>query len=79
MQIRRLCLTLDQPCPEGEAYEAFVSHPEHVLARLARDIGAPDVVEKSLDHPMQVPVAAGLLHWLHDTSVLESLTSQKGP
>ena len=54
-QIRRLCLTLEDPCPEGEAYEAFMTHPEHVLARLARDIGKPDVVEKSLDHPMQVP------------------------
>ncbi len=53
-QIRRLCLTLEQPCPEGEAFEVFMNSSEHVLARLARDIGARDVVEKNLDHAMQV-------------------------
>ena len=53
-QIRRLCESLTQKCPEGEAFERLLSEPSHVLARMARDIGAPDMVEKSLDHPMQV-------------------------
>ncbi len=54
MQIRRLCLSLKDPCPEGEAMEAFLTNPDHVLARMSRDISRPDVAVKNLDHPMQV-------------------------
>lgn len=54
MQIRRLCLSLKDPCPEGEAMDVFLANPDHVLARVSRDISRPDVAIKNLDHPMQV-------------------------
>jgi hypothetical protein len=53
-QIKRLCLSLTEPSPEGEELEAFLAEPSHVLARISRDISRPDVVVKNLDHPMQV-------------------------
>ncbi|CAL8464659.1 g4194 [Coccomyxa elongata] len=62
-EIRRLCLSLKDPCPEGEAMEAFLANPDHVLARVSRDISRPDVAIKNLDHPMQAIVA----HEEHDT------------
>ncbi len=54
MQIRRLCLTLTEESPEGAELEVFMAHPNHVLARVSRDISAEDVVVQNLDKPMQV-------------------------
>ncbi len=54
MQIKRLCLSLPEQAPEGAALEAFLAHPDHVLARVSRDISQPDVAVFSLEKPMQV-------------------------
>ena len=54
VQIRRLCQSLTEKAPEGEALEAFLANPNHILARMSRDISAPDVAAASLDKPMQV-------------------------
>ena len=54
MQIRRLCLSLTEESPEGAELEAFLAHPNHVLARVSRDISADDVRVNNLEKPMQV-------------------------
>ena len=54
LQIKRLCLSLPEQAPESAALEAFLAHPDHVLARVARDISQPDVAVSSLEKPMQV-------------------------
>ena len=54
LQIRRLCRSLTETAPEGAALEEFLAHPNHVLARVCREISQPDVVVASLDKPMQV-------------------------
>lgn len=54
MQIRRLCLSLTEESPEGAELEAFLAHPNHVLARVSRDISEDDVRVNNLDKPMQV-------------------------
>ena len=54
VQIKRLCLSLQEQAPEGAALEAFLAHPDHVLARVSRDISQPDVAIASLEKPMQV-------------------------
>lgn len=63
MQIRRLCLSLKEVCPEGEALEAMLSNPDHVLSRISRDISRPDVAVKSLTHPMQVLQGPSNIHF----------------
>ena len=54
LQIKRLCLSLPEQAPEGAALEAFLAHPDHVLARVSRDISQPEVAVSSLQKPMQV-------------------------
>ncbi|KAK9904717.1 hypothetical protein WJX75_001194 [Coccomyxa subellipsoidea] len=61
-EIRRLCLSLKETCPEGAALEAMLANPENVLSRICRDISTPEVAVKSLLHPMQAIVA----HSEHD-------------
>ena len=61
MQIKRLCLSLPEQAPEGAALEAFLAHPDHVLARVSRDISQPDVAIASLEKPMQVTFTAYML------------------
>ena len=56
MQIRRLCETLTDPAPSSAEMEAFLAHPNHVLARLSRDISQKDVIVASFEKPMQVPL-----------------------
>ena len=58
MQIRRLCESLTDPAPEGAELEAFLAHPNHVLARLSRDISGKDVIVGSFEKPMQVCMAS---------------------
>lgn len=58
VQIKRLCLSLPEQAPEGAALEAFLAHPDHVLARVSRDISQPDVAVSSLEKPMQVKLTA---------------------
>ena len=56
MQIRRLCESLTDDAPKSEEMEAFLAHPNHVLARLSRDISQKDVIVASFEKPMQVPL-----------------------
>lgn len=68
MQIRRLCLSLKETCPEGAALEAMLANPENVLSRICRDISTPDVAVKSLLHPMQVLMQFMFPHTLEYSS-----------
>ena len=58
MQIRRLCESLPEEAPEGAELEALLAHPNHVLARLSRDIAKRDVIVANFEKPMQVCVPA---------------------
>ena len=59
MQIRRLCESLTDDSPKSTEMEAFLAHPNHVLARLSRDISQKDVIVASFEKPMQVPLLSG--------------------
>ena len=54
MQIRRLCESLTEEAPKGAELEALLAHPNHVLARLSRDISEKDVIVANFEKPMQV-------------------------